>query len=1199
MSEPARVSHGAIITAVVFIVSSLAISSCGNFAPSSEETSVSRSALIGAVSVVTQHNDNARTGANLSEASLTPSSVSTQFGYLYDLPVTGWTYGQPLVAANVTIGGAQVGSVLYMTTMHNMVYAFDATQPMRTAPLLSRALEVPTPAQDPVIGDCARSSETCPPNQIGSNIQGEIGILSTPVIVNQTMYLISNSGAGTSNHHYLHALDIRTLADLPGSPQVVTLPGGVAFQSYMQIQRSALLAANGMVYAAFASYCDSGTYHGWVIGFDGTTLKATAAWNATPQGNAGGIWQAGQGPAADANGNVYVQTGNGDTNLPTTGGLNASEAMVKLSSNLSLVDWFVPWNYAALNGSDDDFASGGVLLQPNTNLVLGGGKFGTIYVTQQSNLGHYSPTQSQPNIVQSLFVENDSNDGIHGSPVYWSGPAGPHIYVWASNDILKSFHFNGTNFDAAPQQSALSSSQNPGGMLSISASGNTNGIVWASRVPSGASAEFCTQPAGLAASDATNVTKLLWDGAFELSTPAIQFAKNAPATISNGKVFYSTFSNMVRVYGLGGFGAPAQWSGNTFSGTLSSSQLADATQLADVNGDGEADAVAFDGSGGIFVMLANGSGFGGVAQWSSTTFVGSHDAFSTQLADVNGDGKADAVAFNGSGGVSVMLSNGSSFGAPTQWSSATFFGTASSSVLANPTQLADVNGDGKADAIAFDGSGGIFVMLSTGSGFGAVTQWSTSNFIGSHDAFSTQLADVNGDYKADAVAFNGGGGVSVMLSTGSGFAAPTQWSTSTFFGTISASQLANSTQLADVNGDHKADAVAFDGSGGGFVMLSTGSGFGAPTLWSSSTFFGSHDAHSTQLADINGDGIAEAVAFNGGSTWVMPGVAPVGRGFGGPTQASGNTFFGTISSSQLADATQLADVNGDGEADEVAFDGSGGIFVMLANGSGFGGIAQWSSTTFFGSHDAFSTQLADVDGDGKADTVAFNGSGGVSVMLSTGSSFGAPTQWSNATFFGTAGSSVLANATQLADVNGDGKADAVAFDGSGGVFVMLSTGSSFGAVTQWSTSNFIGSHDAFSTQLVDVNGDHKADAVAFNGSGGVSVMLSTGSGFAAPTQWSAATFFGTISPSQLANSTQLADVNGDHKADAVAFDGSFGVYVMLSTGSGFGPVMQWSTSNFFGSHDAHSTQLADINGDGLADAVAVNVSNTSAMSGVR
>ncbi len=875
-----------VVATAAFSLLSAALCQCGGSprdeatggATSGEAVGITSSALTTA-SVLTQHNDNARTGANLAETLLTPASVSTQFGYLYDLPVTGLVYGQPLIAANVSIKSSTHPSVMYVATMHNMVYAFDGSATKQTPALLTATLETPTPAQDPIIGGCSAlapgQTYQCPggPVRNVSNIPDEIGILSTPVIVSNTIYVMTNSGAGTSNHHYLHALDIRTLKDLPGSPQVVTMPGGASFPSSMHVQRSALLAANGMIYATFASYCDQPPYNGWVLGFDATTLKATAAWSSTPNGQAGGIWQAGQGPAADASGYVYVQTGNGDTDLPS-GGQNASEAMVRLTPGLKLFDWFVPYNYASLNGGDLDFASGGVLLLPGTNLVLGGGKFSTIYVTKQTSLGHYSPTAPAPAGVQALVVSSSGNE-IHGSPVYWNGPSGPHIYVWASNDNVKAFHFNGTTFDpTAAQGTSLASSDNPGAILSLSASGATNGILWAARSLASGSAEFCPLQGRLLALDATNVNKVLWDSSFEVSDPFV-FSKNAAPTVANGKVFLSTFSNMVRVYGLGapgrGFGAPTPWSNTQFYGTLSASTLAGATQVGDVTGDGKADAVAFDGTQ-TWVMPSNGSGFGAPTLWSSTNFYGTHDAFSTQLADVDGDVKhtADAVAFDGTSAW-VMLSNGSSFGPPTQWSSTAFFGTLGSSKIANPVQLGDVNGDGKADAVAFDGTH-TWVMLSNGSGFGAPAAWSSTNFYGTHDVYSTHLADVDGDSKhtADAVAFDGTN-TWVMLSNGSGFGPPTKWSSAPFYGTFSSAQIADATHVADVNGDGKADAVVFDGNSV-WVMLSTGSGFAWPTQWSGSFFYGTHNAFSTQVGDINADGLADAVAFDGGSTWVLLGV---------------------------------------------------------------------------------------------------------------------------------------------------------------------------------------------------------------------------------------------------------------------------------------------------------------------------------------
>ena len=266
--------------------------------------------------------------------------------------------------------------------------------------------------------------------------------------------------------------------------------------------------------------------------------------------------------------------------------------------------------------------------------------------------------------------------------------------------------------------------------------------------------------------------KVLWDSAYEVSTPGFVFSKNAPPTIANGRVFVSSFGPMsnigqqppelglVRVFGLGaapqGFGAPTPWSNIAFYGSVGSS-VANPTQLADVDGDGKADGVAFDGTQ-TWVMRSTGSGFAPPALWSSINFYGLHDGYSTWLGDIDGVNGADAVAFDGTA-TWVMLSNGSSggFGAPFVWPGSTvpFSGALAPSVLANSTQLADVNGDGKADAVLFDGAT-TWVMLSTGSGFGPKTQWSSTNFYGTHDRFSTWLGDVNGDGLADGVAFDGG-----------------------------------------------------------------------------------------------------------------------------------------------------------------------------------------------------------------------------------------------------------------------------------------------------------------------------------------------------------------------------------------------------------------------------------------------------------
>src|SRR6478752_5911765 len=81
------------------------------------------------VSVLTHHNDNARTGANLAETVLTPDVVRSQFGYLFALPVDGQMYAQPLYVADLDVGTGEKHDVVIVATEHDSVYAFDANDP--------------------------------------------------------------------------------------------------------------------------------------------------------------------------------------------------------------------------------------------------------------------------------------------------------------------------------------------------------------------------------------------------------------------------------------------------------------------------------------------------------------------------------------------------------------------------------------------------------------------------------------------------------------------------------------------------------------------------------------------------------------------------------------------------------------------------------------------------------------------------------------------------------------------------------------------------------------------------------------------------------------------------------------------------------------------------------------------------------------
>ncbi len=276
------------------------------------------------------------------------------------------------------------------------------------------------------------------------------------------------------------------------------------------------------------------------------------------------------------------------------------------------------------------------------------------------------------------------------------------------------------------------------------------------------------------------------------------------------------------------------------------------------------------------------------------------------VGDFNGDGKAD-LALIGAGGISVALSTGTAFAAPTTWAAFPFYGSVA-------TLAGDVTGDGKADLVAVN-AGQTFVLPSTGAAFGAPSGWSNVAFYGTRGTF---LADVNGDGKADMVAVNNDS-VWVMLSTGSGFGPPVQWSSTPFFGNVT-------TLVADVSGDGKADVVAVNHDSA-WVMTSTGSAFGTPLQWSSIPFYGNVQ---TMTLDANGDGKVDLVSLNSTSTWIM---TSMGTGFAPPAQWSGTPFFGV-------QATLSGDVNGDGKKDLVAINPTS-VWVAPSTGTALSAPVLW------------------------------------------------------------------------------------------------------------------------------------------------------------------------------------------------------------------------------------------------------------------
>jgi hypothetical protein len=492
---------------------------------------------LGQVSVLTAQYDNARSAANLNETLLNTSNVNeNQFGRLFSRSLDGYLYAQPLYVPNVAIPGKGTHNIAYVATLHNTVAAFDADDPSQAAPIWQVNLGPTRPC--------------CPTGFLTP----EMGILSTPVVDpgTSTLYVVAATLENGAYFHRLHALDITSGQEKFGGPVTIqaSLPGNgspnqgslVIFDSQQHLQRAGLLLANGAVYVAFASIDDADPWHGWLIGYNAANIQQqVSVYNSTPDGNGGGIWQSGRGPVSDATGNLYLMTGNGDYD----GTNNFGDSMVKLSSAATTEDWFTPDDQNTLALQDEDLGSGGPLLIPNTNLLVGGGKQGILYVVDSSNMGHLQTGNGQ--IVQSFKA---SSGEIHHD-AYWDNSGGPLLYLWASSDVLKAFRFGNGTFNTTPVAQGGLNAFFPGGVLAVSANGSTpgTGIVWATTPTSDTTQSV--RAGTLRAFDASDVSHELWDSDQNAARDTLgNFAKFALPTIANGKVYVPTFSNQLAVYGL-------------------------------------------------------------------------------------------------------------------------------------------------------------------------------------------------------------------------------------------------------------------------------------------------------------------------------------------------------------------------------------------------------------------------------------------------------------------------------------------------------------------------------------------------------------------------------------------------------------------------------------------------------------------------
>jgi hypothetical protein len=479
--------------------------------------------------VTTQHNDAARTGANLAEYCLRPENVAS-LAVDRRFQVTGQIYAQPLVANHL----------LVVATTANELAAFD--------------LDSNDGARKWSLGRDVLGT----PGNVVRNVSGPLGILSTPAIdvPNDRLFVVARSCPSPSAllgcGHHLFSVRLSTGAVLD---EVEVAPPG--FDPDWQWNRPGLLLMNGLLYAAWGvgqsgnQHEEEVVYHGWVMAFRADDLHAPPLVHSTTEhGRGGGIWQAGAGLAGDGEA-VFATTGNSIRDVPVTSPIDFPTApvddensAVRLRFDASGVaeraTYFDPRPYMSdgnvfqyMERWDIDFSSAGPVLLPGTDDFVVGAKSGILYLLDRKTLTALQPPLSaftEPPLAagQSLYIFSYvGGPQVLGAPVVWNDS----LYVWPRNDRLVKLQHDRTLRTLVVEARSSVVAGAGGGMLSLSADGPQAGIVWVSLSSSGIGGISSE----IAAFDATTLEK-------KWSAPVTGYAKFTCPTVSAGHVFVASWN---------------------------------------------------------------------------------------------------------------------------------------------------------------------------------------------------------------------------------------------------------------------------------------------------------------------------------------------------------------------------------------------------------------------------------------------------------------------------------------------------------------------------------------------------------------------------------------------------------------------------------------------------------------------------------
>ena len=511
--------------------------------------------------VLTNRNDNSRSGVVSDETALTPANVG-RLKILFQKNVNGQVYAQPLCVSNQLVfrHGFSQGNhdVVIVATEHGSVYTFDAVTGALywQVSLLSPGFTFIHPAKDPNILCFTRQEpDDC--------------ITATPVIdrqagTNGRIFVVAVETDGKGHYDYkLHALDLATGQDAL-TPAVVaaSVTGNgpaTTFPPATQRSRAGLLLSGGVIYIAFASYCDNPPYAGWLIGYKESDLSQVAVFSDNPNGSpastflpdgsGGGIWQGGLGPAADLTGLIYLATGNGpfDETLTTAGfpsNQDFGDSVLKLATNngLNVSDYFTPFDELNDAENDHDVGSGGVVLLPPIfdtsggahNLAVTAGKDGNLFLLDRNNFGKFNPSAN------NVYQEIPGAVGAHGFTA--AAFIQNSLYISGQITPIKRFVFDFTNpnkpvLNPTPAAQTVQHGFGfPGCTPAISSNSGLRVIVWAY--------ENARMHAVLHAYDPVSLKEL-----FNSGTQLPVGIVFAVPTVFSGKVYVGTSTSVV-AFGL-------------------------------------------------------------------------------------------------------------------------------------------------------------------------------------------------------------------------------------------------------------------------------------------------------------------------------------------------------------------------------------------------------------------------------------------------------------------------------------------------------------------------------------------------------------------------------------------------------------------------------------------------------------------------